>query len=545
MSSFLLIALMVTGAILVLNAALGWPRARNLRRRLLNDWGRPRTVHRDLEAIASYHEWRATPGEMVVDDRAWSDLTMDEIFARIDRTESAIGRQMLYHRLHDLAPADRGVFEGAAQHFATDQSGRLTAQLTLAIVADDDAYDAWRLTRDDGITIPARYAVFPFLAVLAFASIVATPFWHPAVAGLAIVALVSIWARAATDRKLGEIRPAFRQVGPLLAAAERLAALEGEGIRPWITELRSHSRSLARLRKIAKWVARDPSRQNDLVAALYEYVNLIFVIDANALYLGINALEARRGDLARVIELVGNIDAAISVASWRAGNPGWCVPAFTAPATPTRLSAIRHPLVDDCVPNSVELGPPHGLIVTGSNMSGKSTFLRTVGVSVLLAQTINTVLADAYLSPLLALRSCIGRSDDITTGTSYYLAEVRAVLDLVRAGESGQAHLFLFDELFRGTNTAERVAAGEAVLATLGSSGRHLVIAATHDGELVERLAATYAPVHFTEHIDASGLSFDFRLRQGPATSRNAIALLELEGAPPRLIAAARAALSG
>lgn len=545
MSSFLFIAVPVVAAITILNLALSWPRLRNLRRRLVTEWGLPRSLDRDLGAIASYHEARATPGEMVVDARTWSDLTMDEIFAGLDRTESAIGRQVLYHRLHDLAPGDRDVFEAAVRHFAHDQPGRIEAQMTLAIVSDADAYDAWRLTLAGDVTIPSRYAVFPFLALLALASIVAAPFWHPAIAGLAIVAMVSIWARAATDRKLAEIRPAFRQVGPLLAAAERLGKLAGEGVAPWAGELRAHSRSLARLRGIAKWVARDPSRQNDLVAILYEYINLLFAIDANALYFGINVLAARRDELACVIELVGNVDAAISVASWRAGHPGWCVPSFTAPGTPTILAGIRHPLVDDCVPNSVDLAPPHGLIITGSNMSGKSTFLRTVGVSVLLAQTVNTVLAESYTSPPLAVRSCIGRSDDITTGTSYYLAEVRVVLDLVRAAGSSQAHLFLFDELFRGTNTAERVAAGEAVLSTLAASRRHLVLAATHDGELVDRLAGSYAPVHFTEHIDATGLSFDYRLRPGPATSRNAIALLELEGAPPHLIAAARAALTG
>lgn len=190
---------------------------------------------------------------------------------------------------------------------------------------------------------------------------------------------------------------------------------------------------------------------------------------------------------------------------------------------------------------TVELGPPRGVLVTGSNMSGKSTFLRTVGVNAILAQTINTCLATSYHAPVFLVRSLIGRSDDLTAGRSYYRDEVEAVLSLVRASRSSRPHLFLFDELFRGTSTIERIAAAEATLAELiHEDGRisspHIVIAATHDRELVALLERTYALFHFADGIDAHGLSFDYRLRQGPARSWNAIALLELCGAPSRLV---------
>src|SRR5204863_7401976 len=118
--------------------------------------------------------------------------------------------------------------------------------------------------------------------------------------------------------------------------------------------------------------------------------------------------------------------------------------------------AMAHPLVAAPVPNSIALGPPHGVIVTGSNMSGKSTFLRTIGVAAVMSQTVATVLARAYSSPPLDVRSCIGRSDDIVSGKSYYRVEVESVLALVQASQAEAPHLFLFDELFRGTNAVER-----------------------------------------------------------------------------------------
>jgi DNA mismatch repair ATPase MutS len=143
------------------------------------------------------------------------------------------------------------------------------------------------------------------------------------------------------------------------------------------------------------------------------------------------------------------------------------------------------------------------------------------------------------------VRSCIGRSADLIAGKSYYLVEVEAVLALVNASGQPAPHLFIFDELFRGTNAVERIAAAEAVLTALIEGGKpHVVLAATHDGELVDLLRDSYTVCHFGDAVGPNGLTFDYRLTPGPATSRNAIALLELNGAPEAVVtrALARAA---
>jgi len=170
-------------------------------------------------------------------------------------------------------------------------------------------------------------------------------------------------------------------------------------------------------------------------------------------------------------------------------------------------------------------------------MSGKSTLLRTVGVNVVLAQTVNTSLARAYEAPVYQVRSCIGRSDDLLAGKSYYLVEVESVLSLVHASERAEPHLFIFDELFRGTNAVERIAAAEAVLGVLIGNGKpHVVLAATHDGELVDLLQDSYIVCHLGDAVGPDGLLFDYHLTPGPATSRNAIALLKLHGAPEAVV---------
>ncbi len=107
--------------------------------------------------------------------------------------------------------------------------------------------------------------------------------------------------------------------------------------------------------------------------------------------------------------------------------------------------------------------------------------------------------------------------------------------ELVEAAGNGQPHLFLLDELFRGTNTVERIAAGKAVLAHL-ARGRHVTLVSTHDVELVPLLSGTHAPFHFRESVSDGGLAFDYRLRPGPSSTRNAIALLASAAFPGALV---------
>jgi len=284
---------------------------------------------------------------------------------------------------------------------------------------------------------------------------------------------------------------------------------------------------------------------SDVIGAIYEYLNLVFQLDATGVYIGGRDLRRHGRSLVAVVAAAGDVDAALGVASYRAGRNDWTRPDFRAAGATSELADLRHPLIEDAVANTIVLRPGHGVLITGSNMSGKSTFLRTVGVNAVLAQTIHTCLAREYHAPMLAVRSCIGRADDLLTGKSYYIVEVEALLALVRASDSDVPHVFLLDELFRGTNAVERIAAGQAVLEELVRRGSgtkpHFVLAATHDGELIDLMADSYAPYHFGDSIGPEGLVFDHKLKSGPSTTRNALALLRVHGAPDTLMRRAAA----
>jgi hypothetical protein len=546
----LLVFLLVAAA---LSAWSSWRGRTRLLTRLRAEWGHPRDRRRDMDAVADLFR-SDTVARVSLDDRTWHDLLLDDVFAHLDRTESSIGQQVLYERLRS-APEPRSLeaFDALVARVAGDAERRERAQAVLARLDSPAGYFVHRLVRPDALVRRPWHVVFPLWTGLVVATLAMASFRPALLLVVVAIYVVNQLIRIATARRVSGEIVWFRQVGPLLSAARELAALGTEETTGITGSLSPDLAALRRLGAIARWVSRDPMTTNDLAFVVLEILNVLFLMDANALYFAGRELQLRAGNLLRVIAAAGDIDAAIAVASFRTGLEGqagpkaWTRPRFKDPSSRAALApddrpaavltGLRHPLVERPVPNSVALGPPHGVLVTGSNMSGKSTFLRTVGINVVLAQTINTCLAESYEAPVYHVRSCIGRADDLIAGKSYYLVEVESVLALVKASDQSKPHLFIFDELFRGTNAVERIAAAEAVLSALIGEGKpHVVVAATHDGELVDLLQDAYVVCHFGDAVGPDGLVFNYHLTPGPATSRNAIALLELNGAPESVV---------
>jgi DNA mismatch repair ATPase MutS len=398
------------------------------------------------------------------------------------------------------------------------------------------------------VTVPRWYGIFPILT-LATLTLIPVVFWRvdllPALVGVLILSFV---LQLVALKRIEAVSRAFRQIAPIVATGQSLRFLHGEDVDSIVAPIRHTTPDLLPLKTISRWISGDPFMLSvqpnpaaamlaDLIISIYDYLNLLIPVNAAGVYLGVARLRADAAALLDVMAALGDVDAAVSVASLRAGEALWTRPDFTAPGSSIAITEGIHPLVTNPVPNSVELRSGTGMLVTGSNMSGKSTFLRTLGVTAVMAHSLNTCFARAYCAPMFTVRSCIGRADDILQGKSYYLVEVEALLSMVRASTGDDPHLFLLDEMFRGTNAVERIAAGQSVLVELIAGGKpHVVVAATHDNELVDLLAGSYAPYHFGDALTDETLTFDYHLRAGRSTSRNAIALLRLNGASPELV---------
>lgn len=209
--------------------------------------------------------------------------------------------------------------------------------------------------------------------------------------------------------------------------------------------------------------------------------------------------------------------------------PLWCEPEldFETGERYVEAESLVHPLLRSPVPNDLALDRP--ALVTGSNASGKSTYLRTALLAALLSQTACTCPGASYRGAAFHVYSAMALRDDILSGESYYIAEILATKRILDAAEAGEPVLCAVDEVLRGTNTIERISAASEILLALKRSGA-LCIAATHDLELCTILAGEYAMLHFEETVTDEGMSFDYRVRPGKTETRNAIQLLRLMG---------------
>jgi hypothetical protein len=383
-----LVLLMVSAAF---SAWSSWRWRTGLLARFRAEWSHPRECPRDMDGVADFFRTRTLGA--VLDDRTWNDLLLDDVFAHLDRTESRIGQQMLYDRLRS-APAPRSLdaFDALCVLMAEHPDRRERAQAVLARLGSPASYFLHRLGRPDALNRQPWHVIFPLWSPIVPLILSLGYFWPKLLLVAACGYVVNLIVHIANGRRIDREIAAFRQVGPLLSAAPELQAIGTEETAAITGTITRDLMALQRLGVIARWVSRDPTTADQFSVALLEMLNVLCLIDASALYFAHRVLPTCAPPLLRLIEAVGEIDAAIAIASFRAGVDSWTRPGFAAPDASATFTDLRHPLLDRAVSNSIALAPPHGVLVTGSNMSGKSTFLRTLGINVVLAQTTNTSL---------------------------------------------------------------------------------------------------------------------------------------------------------
>jgi DNA mismatch repair ATPase MutS len=230
---------------------------------------------------------------------------------------------------------------------------------------------------------------------------------------------------------------------------------------------------------------------------------------------------------------------AISIASLKSNDLHICKPSFST-SNEFNISKIYHPLIENCITNDMNLKDKI-LLLKGSNMSRKSTFIRTVAINSILVQTLHICFANFYTTTFYKVYSSIRISDDLLEDTSYYLQEILAIKNLIEALKDERPCLFILDELFKGTNIVERISDGKAILSYLNSN-KNPIFVSTHDIELTTLLEKEhYKLYHFNEAIEKNNLFFDRKIKEGKLTTGNAIHILNIYEYPAEIIQDAKA----
>ncbi|MFO0741768.1 MAG: hypothetical protein U0270_38080 [Labilithrix sp.] len=455
-------------------------------------WGSACAARRDFAMIASLD---ATLGGVsdpfVVADRTWRDLSLDDVFAKLDRCVSMVGQQTLYRRLRrpSDSAADVARFDRKIRAFGDDP--RLRAQFQEAVRRVEG--DAAPLLYGEPPPLPRAAALFPFATCVTFLAAAVSVVWPLALLVFIGLVIGNIAIRLHLHHVMTMHAEALSTIARLVASADRVGSIESAALRADLENLRAALAVVAPWRRSLTWATLESPNLNEVLGSVVTYLNCFFLLDVNAYVASLTLLRQGTPALRRIFETVGELDVARSIASFRAGTRTWSVPAIGRRGGPIVLTSMRHPLIDEAsaVPNDVSL-TNHGWLVLGSNMSGKSTCLKAIALQAVLAQSVATTTCEGYAAPPLGVRTLIHVEDDLA-----------------------------------------------AVLRGLHRRGA-FVVAATHDGELMDLLEAELDPHYFTERIEDGCLHFDYVLHAGRAAPRNAIALLALVGCPEDVLADAR-----
>jgi DNA mismatch repair ATPase MutS len=499
-------------------------------------WGKFPESPYDLETSKLYSKFnkqREVKDCYSIDEETWKDLNLDELFEVINRTVTPIGSQILYDMLkHPRTSLEELTKrEKIISSFSETVSLRQNIQVTLLglakLPAKYLAYSLWSPIPDK----PNYSFVFYFLSALSFwlPMLWILNFIHFGFTILLFVANSIVYALY--EKKLTEFVVSFEFLNELIGVSHKIASLLPDELNDIKTELKNELKNTKSISKKVYALQSDDS--NPIIA----YYNRYTLSSITGFLSAINSIRKNIRSLQSIFEIVGYLDALIAIASYRKQFPNYCHPVFSGSKT-ISVDKISHPMVINPIPNDFTFDAKC-LLITGSNMSGKSTFLKTLGVNAILAQTFNMCFAEKYEAPFLKVISSIERSEDLINGKSYYMSEVESILRIINSSKTENLHLFLIDEIFRGTNSIERTAASIEVLKYLHNQ-KDFVIVATHDLQLTDVLSPNYQNFHFRETMTDTGLLFDYKLHPGKSNSKNAIALLEYVGYPTSIVEGAK-----
>lgn len=481
--------------------------------------------------------------DTAIDDITWNDLDMDKVLQKMDYTKSGIGEQALYHMLRSpLMNKEELMKREQRIAMMTDEKLRLSLQLQFIRIGHSGKYSIWDyLELLEGLGKPSN-ALSIAADLWIVLAIVLTVFYPMA----GITALIGgvLFNFVRYFKKKGDIEPyliSFSYLMRILTSAKNVERIlkEQSVLIDDAEELYENRQVFQRFLNHSYWIM-SPGRMqgsSDPLELLADYLRMIFHLDLMKFNHMLGIVCSKEKQLGRIMEIMGELDASVSVACYREfltqNGDVWSYPEFGAKKQ-IILEEGYHPLIDKPVVNSIET--EQNILLTGSNASGKSTFLKMVAINVLFAQTIHMTLARRYLACFFRVYSSMALRDDIVSGESYYLTEIKALKRILDQIDTHTVPvLCLVDEVLRGTNTVERIAASTEILTHL--SGRNMLcFAATHDIELTRLLNQDYINHHFREEIEQNEIVFSYKLYKGEAKSRNAIRLLEMIGFAPEII---------
>lgn len=469
-----------------------------------------------------------------IDNQTASDLNIDDIFRNISICTSTPGEQMLYYILRTpKLNSDDLISRNKIIEYLNDSNDiRSNLQVIITSIGKQHKGNIFSLFNTKKIVPKGKQLIFSIIGSIGLASLLSVAFLG--FKGLLFIFPVFIVCQMIhhdSSKEIDDEITSIGYLGNLISAANKISKIQCSVLSDELLELQDLLKPVKNLANKTFFIS-----DNSGTDVLVEYFNILLLSKIRSYYSLVNTIKNNRESLVKIYSIVGKLDAYISIASYRERLESYTYPNFVKSDKYLSLKDAIHPLILDGIPNSIELNKK-GVILTGSNMSGKSTFMRTIGTNILLSQTIYTSLCSEYTGSFFRLLSSLSISDDVIEGKSYYLGECTSLLRILNSINDITPAFCIIDEIFKGTNPLERIASSKEILKYIMNRNA-LAIVATHDLELAETCDSKYySCYYFCEDVDdKKGLTFDFKLKEGICNSGNALKLLAYLGYPDDIV---------
>lgn len=492
-----------------------------------------------MSAASGMFEWHE--GESFsIDDITWNDIDGDRLYKSINHCYSSAGDEYLYYRMRTPILVDYAEEFSKNEeifHFLQEnEEERIRFQLLFATMGRTGKFSLYRYLQYL-CELPGKKAIV-FIWPWIFILLSVVMLFINVHIGLVALAFIIVYQNLTYMRKKKEIEPylvSFQYILRMLDTAEKVAKIVPDIWKEEGAELKVLRKQLKDISGSNLWFVSSDYSANaatDIVSSVLMFVKMITHVDLFIFYRMLGQVSARTEEIDKINCILGKMETDITISAFRTALPYYAVPVFGTDGM--KIEDAVHPLIDEPVANSFEIR--RGMLLTGSNASGKSTFLKTVAICALFAQTIQTVPAKEYVADRYRIFSSMSLRDDLEAKESYYMVEIRSIKRILEAVAHNDVKVLCFvDEVLRGTNTVERIAAASEIMRSF-SRENMLCFAATHDIELTQLLTDVYDNYHFEEQIENNDILFPYKLLKGPANTRNAIKLLSMMGYPDELI---------
>lgn len=511
---------------------------RKKRRNLIQEEWRTKTFklqYEEMESIAYYFETirgNKQESSLLIDDITWNDLSMNEVFNQMNSTKSSVGSEFLFAQLHGIEQTTAELEANEVMYEKYTRNEELREEVALNLVSLGKENYSYSSDLFTGEFYNLRYiAIYIILAILPLASIPLMIFYSLSIGLLFLFCsfLTNAIVYYSNKNKLDVTLNVTSYVAKIIQCAIGLSEIKNQDFKEEKERLKQLVKPIKKMRYFDKVVTLGKGKGD--LEGLLEYIRIIFLLDFISHYNSINIITKHQVNYREIWQTIGALDAAIAVVLYRHTKSDYCIPTYVSEEK-ISFKNMYHPLIDHPVLATTELN--ENALITGSNASGKSSFLKALAINSIFAQTIHTALAAEWTMKRGAVMTSMAISDDVVAGQSYFKAEVYSLKRIIDTIQRGVYCMSFIDEILKGTNTIERISASTATLKWLyGHSG--LNITATHDIELTEILHNQVQNFHFKDVIIEEQQSTDYQLFTGATVTKNAIRLIESADYPQEI----------